>query len=61
MDPIALAAGMVGCIALAEDLIQMCRTRKMIETRKSPLIAFLGLTGAGKSTVVREVIRLNFL
>ena len=61
MGALALAPVFFGCIALTEDLIQMCRMLKTIETRKTPLISFVGVTGAGKSTLVRKVTRLNFL
>ena len=56
----SVAALMVGTGALAEDVIQMSRMRKMNETKDS-IIAVMGITGAGKSSIIHRVTCLNIL
>ena len=63
-DPISVTASaaalMVGTGALAEDVIQMSRMRKMNETRDNYIVV-LGVTGNGKMRFIQGVTRLNIL
>ena len=58
---VSVVALVVGTGAFVRDVIQVSGMRNRSETRYPPLISFLGETGAGKSTLVQRVTRLNIL